>query len=129
LSLEYCHAFMADLEARDLDRLKSWFTPESILWIPPSDAIQGQQRIVVMFRLIFRMYTEIHWKVTEIYAVSPSRYIFLTDSWGVIGKQTPYKNNVVTIIEFTSSGKIQFLSDYFKNTAIFTTEKPLPVTL
>lgn len=125
MSRERCLEFMTDLEKRDLDVIKRWFSDSSVLWVPPTEPIEGQRRIVAMFRLIFRMYTEIHWKVTDIYAVSAQRFIYATESWGVIGKQTPYKNHVLTIIEFDASGRIAYLSDYFKNTAIFNAERPL----
>ena len=72
------------------------------------------------------MYTEIHWKVTDVYPVGGNRYIYATDSWGIIGKQTPYKNHILSIIEFDGKDRIVYLSDYFKNTAIFNAAKEQP---
>lgn len=110
---------MSDLEKRDPALVKAWFADNAILWMPPTEPIEGSRRIAAMFRVIFRMYAEIHWKVTEVYHVGGKRYVYLTDSWGTIGKNTPYKNHILSIIEFSAENRITFLSDYFKNTAIF----------
>ena len=127
MSEQLCLAFMRDLEARNPEVLRTWFTENAVLWIPPSPPIEGSRRIQAMFKLIFRMYTEIHWKVTDFYQVGNQRYIYATNSWGIIGKDTPYKNHVLTVIDFDAAGKISYLSDYFKDTAIFTADKP-PIT-
>lgn len=114
---------MRDLEAHNLNALKDWFSEDAVLWIPPAPPVEGPRRIQAMFRLIFRMYKEIHWKVTDFHSIGNNRYIYATNSWGVIGKDTPYQNHVLTVIDFNSEGKISYLSDYFKDTAIFSAEK------
>jgi limonene-1,2-epoxide hydrolase len=121
MSREHCLSFMSDLESRDLDRLKKWFCETSKLWMPPTAPIEGQRRILALFRTIFRMYSEIHWKVSDVHAIGENRFIYLTDSWGVIGEDTSYKNHILTLIEFSPEGQILYLSDYFKDTAIFKT--------
>jgi hypothetical protein len=112
---------MSDLASRDIQNLSKWFHDKSVLWMPPSEPVEGQRRILTLFKLIFRMYSDLNWKVTEYNIVSPTRVIYSTDSWGVIGSApgTPYKNNILTIVDFNTEGKIDFLSDYFKDTAIF----------
>jgi hypothetical protein len=123
MSEERLLAFMRDLESRDLDKLRPWFSENAVLWIPPAPTIEGSRRIQEMLRIIFRMYKEIHWKVTDIYPVGNQRYIYATNSWGIVGKETPYKNHVLTVIDFDAAGQISYLSDYFKDTAIFNAEK------
>ena len=59
MSRERCIAFMQDLESCDLERLKPWFVEESVLWVPPTAPIEGQRRILAMFRIIFRMYSKL----------------------------------------------------------------------
>ena len=126
MSQDLCLAFVRDLQQRDLPSIKNWFTDSSVLWMPPLEPIQGQRRIIATFRIIFRKYSDIHWKVSDVYSAKNGRYIFATDSWGTIGKSTPYKNSILTIIDFDAEGHILFLSDYFKDTAIFNTEKAAP---
>jgi len=113
-------AFMQDLQSKEVANLKKWFGPESRLWMPPGDPIEGGSRILAMFRKIFSRYKKLNWKVVRIYPVDNRTFVYETDSWGVIGENRPYKNSILTIIEFDESGKIAWLSDYFKDTAIFT---------
>jgi ketosteroid isomerase-like protein len=119
VSSERCVAFMRDLERRDLKVLKPWFSEETVLWVPPRPPVKGARRILCMFRAIFRMYADIHWRVTEVHPLGGRRYLYLTESWGTIGQGTPYTNHVLTLIEFDAEGRIASLSDYFKDTAIF----------
>jgi limonene-1,2-epoxide hydrolase len=119
MSDQRCRAFMADLESRDLERVEKWFAPDAVLWMPPTDPISGARRIAAMFRVIYRMYTEIHWAVQEVHSIGANRYIYATDSWGIIGSATSYKNHILSIIEFDEQDRIKYLSDYFKDTAIF----------
>jgi hypothetical protein len=114
---------MDDLEKRDTSLVLKWFADNGVLWMPPSEPIEGARRVAAMFRVIFRMYAEIHWKVTDVYPVSDVRFIYMTDSWGTIGKSTPYRNSIMSIIEFNAENKITYLSDYFKDTAIFNAAK------
>ena len=128
MSRERCIAFMRDLETRDLSLLERWFTHDAVLWVPPSAPIQGVRRIQAMFRVIFRMYREIHWKVIDVHSVGGSKYIYATESWGIIGDSHPYKNHIMSVIEFDDAGRISYLSDYFKDTAIFNMAKKPAVT-
>lgn len=124
LSQDLCLAFIRDLQQCNVEAIRHWFTEKSILCMPPMPEIHGQRRILATFRIIFRKYSEIHWKVSDVYSAGNGRYIFATDSWGVIGKSTPYKNNILTIVDFDAEGHILFLSDYFKDTAIFNVTDP-----
>jgi limonene-1,2-epoxide hydrolase len=119
MSVEACRAFMDDLESRELKRLERWFSDTTELWVPPAAPVTGGRRILAMFRAIFRMYADLHWKVTEVHAIGERRFFYLTDSWGTIGEATPYRNHVATVIVFDEEGRIASLSDYFKDTAIF----------
>jgi ketosteroid isomerase-like protein len=119
MSAERCIRFMSDLESRDLKRVRNWFAQDAVLWMPPTEPIEGSTRIAAMFRVIYGMYAELHWKVTAVHAIGESRFVYETESWGTIGKDTPYKNYILSIIEFDANDRISYLSDYFKDTAIF----------
>jgi len=123
VSVELIREFMEDLGQRNIESLRRWFFEDSVLWMPPMDKITGDRRILAAFRLIFRGYSDLHWSVTNIMATGGNRFVYETDSWGTIGQATPYKNHILTIIEFDAQGRIVFLSDYFKDTAIFNAEK------
>jgi len=110
---------MDDVERRDLQAMGAWFSPEVEMWIPPRPAVQGARRVAALFRAIFRLYPEIHWKVTAVHPLDERRGLYLTDSWGTIGRDTPYSNKIATLITFDVDGRIAYLSDYFKDTSIF----------
>jgi ketosteroid isomerase-like protein len=119
MSAERCVAFMEDLESRDFERLKRWLTDTTELWVPPAPPVTGARRALAMFRAIYRMYPDLHWKVTEVHRIGENRFLYLSDSWGTIGQGRPYRNHLATVITFDGEGRIVTLSDYFKDTAIF----------
>jgi hypothetical protein len=119
LSRELCLAFVRDLNARDLGLLERWFSDQSLVSIPPRSELRGTRRVLAFFRSVFRIYDEIHWRVTEVYEIGERRCAYLTESWGTLRGGGPYRNDIVTLIEFDAEGRIIFLSDYFKDTSTF----------
>jgi hypothetical protein len=114
------NGFMAAWVQRDVNLLRPWIAENCVLLMPPTGPIEGARRVLAAFRIILRNnFKEVHWKVTDIYPVSPNRCIYATDSWGIICKDVPYKNALLTIIDFDSDGRITYISDYFKDTAVF----------
>lgn len=112
-------SFMQDLNSLNVENLEKWFNHESKIWIPPFKEIQGENRILAMFRAIFRKYESIEWKQSEIYSVGKERYFYETVSHGNMKGKGFYTNQICTVIAFTECGKIKSLSDYFKDTACF----------
>ena len=113
-------AFMEDMESNNAERVAEWFTDESTLWIPPASPIKGLSRIKALFRALFGRYEYVHWNVVDILPVTEKRCIHICDSHGKMRGCNNYTNRVITDIVFNEEGKIISLSDYFKDTAIFT---------
>jgi len=111
--------FMRDLSSLQTEKLAQWFDEQSVLWLPPCAAVRGERRILGLFGLIFKRYGELFWKVTKVYPIGELELIYQTDSWGTFADGRPYKNSIITVIEFSPIGKICLLSDYFKDTVIF----------
>lgn len=111
--------FMADLQTRKTENLAKWFDERSELWLPPSEPAIGARRILTLFGLIFRRYEELFWEVTAVYPAGERKLVYQTQSRGTFADGSPYANSILTIIEFSPAGKILFLSDYFKDTAVF----------
>jgi hypothetical protein len=118
VSEDLCRAFMRDLEAHDLRGLERWFSESTTVCVPPCEAVRGTRRILAFFRTVFRSYDEIHWRMTDVYAVPGRRCIYLSESWGT-RRGAEYRNHIVTVIDFDADGRITFLSDYFKDTVPF----------
>jgi hypothetical protein len=116
---ELLSLFMADLATLQTEKLSKWFDEKSELWLPPCDPAVGQRRIVNLFSLIFRRYKTLFWEVGAVYPAGERKLVYQTESHGIFADGRPYANSILTIIEFSPGGKIRFLSDYFKDTAVF----------
>lgn len=86
---------------------------------PPCEPARGARKILAIFGLIFRRYAELSWEVQAVYPAGERRLVYQTESKGGFADGRPYANHILTVIQFSPEGKIHFLSDYFKDTAIF----------
>jgi limonene-1,2-epoxide hydrolase len=111
--------FMQDLNSLNIETLEKWFTDDTVIWIPPAKEISGKSRILALFRAIFRRYEKIEWSVSEIFHLGNNKYFYQTNSLGKLSGQDTYTNEICTIIQFSECGKILYLSDYFKDTKVF----------
>lgn len=111
--------FIQDLNSRNLERLMSWFLEDTQLWIPPAPLVQGSKRITLLLKLIFRRYTDIQWEIVELYQASENIILVEMRSTGTFTSGKKYENNLISLIKYDSAGKIFYISDFFKNTAVF----------
>jgi ketosteroid isomerase-like protein len=111
--------FIFDLNTRDLAKLMSWFQEDAQLWIPPAPIVQSATRIKLLLKLIFRRYSDIQWEITELYQASDNIILVEMRSFGTFTSGKPYENNLISLIKYNEAGKIFYISDYFKNTAVF----------
>ena len=112
-------AFTADLQSKDVGRLTAWFDDASHVWVPAAAPVSGARLILLLFRMTFRKYIELHWEVENIYCVGPNAAVVASASWGIRVGDVPYRNSILTLVHFTDAGKISSLSDYMKDTQIF----------
>lgn len=110
---------MLDLNTLKVENLQKWFVEDSKIWIPPANEIHGGNRILALFRAIFKRYENIEWKVSQISDLGNDRFFYETVSIGKMFGKEEFTNHICTVVEFTDSGKIKFLSDYFKDTTGF----------
>ena len=115
---------MADLQTLKTENMVKWFDEESELCLPPCESARGGRKILTIFGLIFRRYQKLSWEVGAVYPAGERKLVYQTESKGTFADGRPYANSILTIIEFSPEGKIRFLSDYFKDTAVF--GRPLP---
>lgn len=97
----------------------SWFLEDTQLWIPPAPLVQGPKRISLLLKLIFRRYTDIQWEIMELYQASESVILVEMKSVGTFTSGKAYENNLISLIKYNDAGKIFYISDFFKNTAVF----------
>lgn len=118
---------MADMHSRDAERVAGWFTEDSRVWIPPCQPVEGKNRIRALFRALFSRYEHISWEVLDILPVGKNRSIHICNSKGKLNGKPEYRNQVITDISFDRQGQIISLSDYFKDTAVFSREPASPM--
>ncbi len=110
---------MEDMQSNDFARIAEWFGEESMVWIPPALPVTGYNRIKALFRAMFKRYDFLHWTIVDILPVGENRCIHICESFGKIKGCHEYNNRVITDITFNEEGKIIKLSDYFKDTSVF----------
>lgn len=110
---------MNDMHTLNAVTVSNWFTDDATLWIPPSQIISGKSRIQALFRCMFKRYEALRWTVLEIMPLSDTRCIFVSQSFGTIKGKNAYANHVMTDVTFTTGGLITNLSDFFKDTSVF----------
>ena len=116
-----CHAFMKDLNSKNIEKIVKWFETDSTVWIPPAGPVKTQRKIGVYFRAIFQKYKDLNWEVLEVFDVTESRFFIISKSKGIFRNDASYVNHLVTDIRFDDNEKIIFLSDFFKDTSCFKT--------
>lgn len=116
---ELARRFILDLNSRDPEKLMPWFREDAQLWIPPAPLVCGSKRISLLLKLIFRRYHDIRWEILELYQASDNVILVEMRSSGTFTSGKAYENNLISLIKYSGSGKIYFISDYFKNTSIF----------
>ena len=112
---------MADMKSHDVNRISTWFCEDSMLWIPPAQPVSGLSRIRALFRAMLNRYDFLEWTIIDILPVAENRCIHICNSRGKLKGCEEYCNRVVTDIVFNEEGKIISLSDYFKDTSVFST--------
>lgn len=114
---EMIEEFYDLLSTQDLAGLEAALIPEAVLLFPKTQPLNCREKILKFFRLLFRQYPQLTFKV---------RRSVIQDGWaavhwtndGFTRKKEAYCNEGVTLIEF-QEGKVSFLSDFFKNTEVF----------
>ncbi len=80
----------------------------------------GKSRISCAVQMHVQNATKkLSWTILDIMPVGNDRCIHVCQSHGKIKGQEAYSNYVMTDIRFTQDGKIIGLSDFFKDTSVF----------
>ena len=94
---------------------------ESVIFdFPGSGRIEGAKRVILFLTVLLRKYKSLTFDVQEI-ITEGERACAIWSNKGELKDGTPYANQGITLFYFTDK-KIQFMSDYFKDTS-FTQNK------
>lgn len=118
--------FFDALTEGNIDRAAGTFAEDGTLLFPGLRPVRGRALVKRMLGIIRRRYAEILWTPASPTIASGE---WMVTSWSVSGtfKETglPYENEVLSLIQLDTDGKIRLLSDYFKDTQAFHSGRPV----
>ena len=97
---------------RDLDKLGHLLTENAEFYFPKTRPLLGRNQIIRFFKILFRQYPELEFKVQRKIIQGETAAVHWTNQ-GVDKSGGPYENEGVTIIEIEGD-KIKYISDFFK---------------
>ncbi|MEI6126426.1 MAG: nuclear transport factor 2 family protein [Pseudomonadota bacterium] len=103
------------MNTRDLSALERHLSATAIFDFPGAGRIEGSRRILIFLKALFRKYPRLRFTVDDILVAGQRACIVWTNE-GESARGTVYKNSGVTLVRL-SCGKIDFISDYFKDTS------------
>ena len=112
---ELAEAIFTTMNGRDVSHLKQYLAEDAVFDFPGPGRIEGPRRILVFLKVLFRKYPRLEFSVENI-LVDGDRACAVWKNEGEDKQGNPYENSGVTLMRF-SSGKIVFISDYFKDTS------------
>ena len=105
----------SSLNNRELSLLTNYLDENAAFDFPGTKLIEGRKKILTFFKLLFRKYSRLTFTVEKTLEDGEQVCVLWTNE-GVTGQGNPYNNRGITFVHITG-GKIQFISDYFKNTS------------
>ena len=111
-------ALFEAMNTRDLQNFTELLAEEIIFHFPGTAPLEGPDRIIRFLKVLFYKFPRLDFKISRIVANETGAAVEWTNE-GNFRKGAPYTNAGVTWLELVD-GKIVYLSDTFKDTAMFT---------
>ena len=109
--------FFELVNTRDLNMLEQLLTEDAEFYFPKTRPLLGKKQIIRFFRILFRQYPELVFQVQRKIVQRGSAAVHWVNR-GANKRGEPYNNEGVTLLEM-ETGKITFISDFFKDTGKF----------
>jgi ketosteroid isomerase-like protein len=109
--------FFQAVNERDLDRMGDRLDSNAEFLFPKTQPLAGKDRILRFFKILFRQFPELTFKVGRVILQDQQAAVHWTNR-GVGRDKAPYENEGVTLLEWQGE-KIRFMSDFFKDTEKF----------
>ena len=109
--------FFDSMNRRNLEEMGHLLTEKTIFYFPKTQPLLGKERILKFFKILFRQYPELTFDIQRIIVQENQAAIHWTNK-GHNRKSQHYENEGVTLLEM-GEAKIQFMSDFFKDTEKF----------
>ena len=116
-SESFIREFFEVFNQRNLDKMEYLFSSDAEFYFPKTQPLIGKNRILKFFNILFRQYPQLNFEIRRIIIQGHQAAIHWTNQ-GKTKRDVPYENEGVTIMELMDD-KINFISDFFKNTEKF----------
>ena len=103
------------LNKKELENLNRFLSPVVIFYFPGTKPLSGPQKVIQLFKMIFRKYPNLTFRIKDIIAEKNRVAVSWVNS-GTDVNGDPYQNEGVTLFRI-EQGYITYISDYFKNTS------------
>ena len=107
-------SFFNFVNARDLSELESLLTEDSEFYFPKTKPLLGKDRIIRFFKILFHRFPQLEFQIQRT-IIQEAKAAVHWSNRGRNRQKEPYENEGVTIFEI-EKGRINFISDFFKNT-------------
>jgi len=112
-------AFMGALNNRNYTEFQKRLTENAVLDFPGPGRIKSRRKIISFIKALFRRFPQLEFTIHEVIAESDRACIVWTNK-GERNDGEPYTNSGITLLQMRDE-KIDFISDYFKDTSFVTT--------
>lgn len=103
------------MNSRDFSEMERNITDDAAFDFPGVGRIEGGKRVIIFLKALLRKYKELKFTVSEI-VEGTDRACAVWTNEGEHINGNPYSNRGITLLWF-SEGRINFISDYFKDTS------------
>ncbi len=102
---------------RDTEAMANLLTADAEFYFPKTQPLIGKKRILKFLNIFFRQYPELAFEIQRVIHQGDHAAVHWTNQ-GMNRRKEPYQNEGVTILGL-QDGKINFISDFFKDTEKF----------
>ena len=103
------------MNKRDFSLVEEHLDEEMSFDFPGINPVEGRKRVIIMLKALHRKFPELVFNIIDIIiADNKSVVIWSNSGFDIHGKE--YSNRGNTLLYF-ESGKVKFMSDYFKDTS------------
>jgi ketosteroid isomerase-like protein len=103
------------MNIRDFSGLEEIMDEEAVFDFPGVEPVEGSRKVLIFLKALLRKYPKLTFTISEV-IVNKNRACAVWSNQGENIDGHPYKNRGITLLHF-SGNKINFISDYFKDTS------------
>lgn len=108
-------AFMGALNNRNYSEFQIRLMENAVLDFPGPGRIKSRKKIISFIKALFRRFPQLEFTIHDV-IVERNRACIVWTNIGERNDGEPYSNSGITLLQMTD-GKIDFISDYFKDTS------------